>query len=85
MADPDPEESASHGISTHINSNLARQKPFETGHSEAGIASASCGHLASIDDEEKAKEIANEDLQASRKQVHYTLFLFGCLLPLTLP
>ncbi|KAK9438325.1 potassium transporter [Metarhizium brunneum] len=70
MADPDPEESASHGISTQINSNLARQKHFETGHSEAGIASVSSGYLASIDDEEKAKEIANEDLQASRKQTY---------------
>lgn len=72
MANPEPEESASHGISSQINTNLAHQQHVEIAHPESGKASISCGHLASINDEEKAKEIANEDLQASRKQVGYS-------------
>jgi hypothetical protein len=85
MADPDPEDSASGGISTQVNSDLSPKKHLVTDHSEAGTAPASLGYLGSIDDEERAKEIANEDLQASHKQVGYspllyTLFLYFFLL-----
>ena len=75
MAETD-EEPASHGISSATKPNLTRRKDVDNGLSGTGQSSLSSDCLADIDDEEKARVIANEDLLGPRKQVRYSFLQY---------
>lgn len=62
-------EAASQGIRIPADAASLRQKNVDGGQSQETPPSSSSRYIRGIDDEEKAKEIAIEDLQASRKQV----------------
>ncbi|KAK2612025.1 hypothetical protein QQS21_001990 [Conoideocrella luteorostrata] len=71
MASPNPGEIASRGILPGINLNTAQENDINTAHSKTGITSPTYSeYLTDIEDEEKARAIANEDLQGPRKQTY---------------